>query len=232
MKLALPSSLENHYETLRLLYTGCQVIHGNLEITYLSGNPDLSFLQVNYLVSPPVCCLPPQGIIEVQGYVLVAHVSVDLVPLDNLRIIRGSQLYNSNYSLAVLDNQGLKTLRLRSLKGLLKSKHAKSQVFVSCSGSSALCDKLGLFIFTKRFEKSSGLVCPAEILLGGVSIWGNPQLCFPDPQSIIWRDTLDEQNTPHQSPHRLQSRAPNCELLIIIPVIFQFSTEQECAAQI
>ncbi|XP_047233229.1 receptor tyrosine-protein kinase erbB-2 [Girardinichthys multiradiatus] len=150
MKLALPSSLENHYETLRLLYTGCQVIHGNLEITYLSGNPDLSFLQ---------------GIIEVQGYVLVAHVSVDLVPLDNLRIIRGSQLYNSNYSLAVLDNQGLKTLRLRSLK---------------------------------------------EILLGGVSIWGNPQLCFPDPQSIIWRDTLDEQNTPHQSPHRLQSRAPNC----------------------
>ncbi|KAM7370854.1 hypothetical protein PAMP_010368 [Pampus punctatissimus] len=104
MKLALPSSLENHYETLRLLYTGCQVVHGNLEITHLHGRPDLTFLQ---------------GIVEVQGYVLVAHVSVSLVPLDNLRIIRGSQLYNSSYALAVLDNtldgQGLNTLRLRSL---------------------------------------------------------------------------------------------------------------------
>ncbi|KAM9715657.1 receptor tyrosine-protein kinase erbB-2 [Menidia menidia] len=153
MKLALPSSLENHYETLRLLYTGCQVVHGNLEITHLHGNPDLSFLQ---------------GIVEVQGYVLVAHVSVSLVPLDNLRIIRGSQLYNSNYSLVVLDNawdnQGLRTLRLRSL---------------------------------------------TEILLGGVYIWGNPQLCFPDPQSIIWKDTLDEKNV-NFGLHRLQPRAPKC----------------------
>ncbi|KAJ3608480.1 hypothetical protein NHX12_025527 [Muraenolepis orangiensis] len=120
MKLDLLSSLENHYETLRLLYTGCQ------------------------------------GIVEVQGYVLVSHVSVDLIPLDNLRVIRGSQRYNSNYSLAVLDNTlgpggpGLRTLRLRNL---------------------------------------------TEILLGGVYIWGNPQLCFPDPQNIVWRDTLDQQNT-------------------------------------
>uniref|UniRef100_A0A4W6CLS4 Receptor protein-tyrosine kinase n=1 Tax=Lates calcarifer TaxID=8187 RepID=A0A4W6CLS4_LATCA len=154
MKLALPSSLENHYETLKLLYTGCQVVHGHLEITHLHGNLDLSFLQ---------------GIVEVQGYVLVAHVSVSLVPLDNLRIIRGSQLYNSSYALAVMDNtlnrQGLRTLRLRSL---------------------------------------------TEILLGGVYIWGNPHLCFPDPQNIIWRDTLDEQNI-HASQHRLQPRAPKCD---------------------
>ncbi|KAF0025406.1 hypothetical protein F2P81_022287 [Scophthalmus maximus] len=154
MKLALPSSLENHYETLRLLYTGCQVVHGNLEITHLHGQPDLSFLQ---------------GIVEVQGYVLVAHVSVNVVPLDNLRIIRGSQRYNSSFALAVLDNtldgQGLRTLRLRSL---------------------------------------------TEILLGGVYIWGNPQLCFPDPQNIIWRDTLDEQNF-HARVHRLQPRAAKCE---------------------
>lgn len=153
MKLALPSSLENHYDTLKLLYTGCQVVHGNLEITHLHGNPDLSFLQ---------------GIVEVQGYVLVAHVSVSLVPLDNLRIIRGSQLYNSSYALAVFDNtradQGLRTLRLRSL---------------------------------------------TEILLGGVYIWGNPQLCFPDPQSINWNDTLDEQNI-HARLHSLQQRAPQC----------------------
>uniref|UniRef100_A0A3P8PEB9 Receptor protein-tyrosine kinase n=1 Tax=Astatotilapia calliptera TaxID=8154 RepID=A0A3P8PEB9_ASTCA len=121
MKLALPSSLENHYETLRLLYTGCQVVHGNLEITHLHGNPDLSFLQ---------------GIVEVQGYVLVAHVSVSLLPLDSLRIIRGSQLYNSSYALAVLDNthagQGLRTLRLRSLTG---------QTFSSNPACSPACGK-------------------------------------------------------------------------------------------
>uniref|UniRef100_A0A8C7YQA9 Receptor protein-tyrosine kinase n=1 Tax=Oryzias sinensis TaxID=183150 RepID=A0A8C7YQA9_9TELE len=106
MKLALPSSLENHYNTLKLLYTDCQVVHGNLEVTHLHGNPDLSFLQ---------------GIIEVQGYVLVANVSVSLVPLDNLRIIRGSQLFDSQYAIAVLNNtqgnRGLRTLRLRSLTG-------------------------------------------------------------------------------------------------------------------
>lgn len=66
--------------------------------------------------------MPAQGIVEVQGYVLVAHVSVSVVPLDSLRIIRGSQLYNSSYALAVLDNtldgRGLRTLHLRSLTGM------------------------------------------------------------------------------------------------------------------
>lgn len=51
---------------------------------------------------------------------------------------------------------------------------------------------------------------PTEILVGGVLIWGNPQLCFPDPQSIVWRDTLDEQNI-YAKQHRLQPRAPKCE---------------------
>ncbi|KAJ8245912.1 hypothetical protein GJAV_G00261620 [Gymnothorax javanicus] len=141
MKLALPSSLENHYKMLRLLYSGCQVVHGNLEVTHLHGARDLSFLQ---------------GIVEVQGYVLISHVSVSVVPLDNLRIIRGSQQYNSNYSLAVVDNNatsgggpGLQELRLKSL---------------------------------------------TEIQSGGVYIWGNDQLCFPNPKLIQWSDILDERN--------------------------------------
>uniref|UniRef100_A0A8C9W4Q2 Receptor protein-tyrosine kinase n=1 Tax=Scleropages formosus TaxID=113540 RepID=A0A8C9W4Q2_SCLFO len=102
MKLTLPSSPANQYKILELLYTGCEVVHGNLEITHLHGTPDLSFLQ---------------GIVEVQGYVLIAHLSVASVPLDNLRIIRGSQLYNSSYALAVMDNVGLTELRMRSLTG-------------------------------------------------------------------------------------------------------------------
>nr|AAH55160.1 Erbb2 protein [Danio rerio] len=152
MKLALPSSLENHYEMLRLLYTGCQVVHGNLEITHLQGNPDLSFLQ---------------EIVEVQGYVLIAHVSVRSLPLDNLRIIRGSQLYKSNYALAVHNNSnssqaglGLRELRLRSL---------------------------------------------TEILLGGVYIWGNPQLCFP--LNINWEDTVSK---VQNKPLHLQDIPKNC----------------------
>ncbi|RXN12354.1 receptor tyrosine- kinase erbB-2-like protein [Labeo rohita] len=137
---------------LRLLYTGCQVVHGNLEITHLQGSPDLSFLQ---------------GIVEVQGYVLIAHVSVRSVPLDNLRIIRGSQLYNSSYALAVHNNihhsqtgLGLRELRLRSL---------------------------------------------TEILLGGVYILGNPQLCFP--QNINWKDTV---TTVENKLLHLQDIPKNC----------------------
>lgn len=152
MKLALPFSHENHYEMLKLLYDGCQVVHGNLEITHLQGNQDLSFLQ---------------DIVEVQGYVLIAHVSVPLVPLDSLRIIRGSQLYNSSYALAVQDNiyhrqteLGLRELRLSSL---------------------------------------------TEILLGGVYISENPQLCFP--QNINWIDTV---YNGHSKPLHLQSLPKHC----------------------
>lgn len=57
----------------------------------------------------------------------------------------------------------------------------------------------------------TGLLLPhAEILFGGVYIWGNPQLCFPDPQSINWRDILDQRNTDPK--YRLQPRVHNCEL--------------------
>ncbi|MBN3309815.1 ERBB2 kinase, partial [Amia calva] len=111
MRLSLPSSQENHYEILKMLYTGCQVVQGNLEITHLQGPLNLSFLQ---------------DIVEVQGYVLIAHNSVELISLDSLRIIRGTQLYNGTLALAVLDNTpsmgsavGLQELRLKSLTEIL-----------------------------------------------------------------------------------------------------------------
>ncbi|NXM57319.1 ERBB2 kinase, partial [Illadopsis cleaveri] len=58
MKLLRPSSPESHYETLRHLYQGCQVVQGNLELTYLPADADTSFLK---------------DIKEVQGYVLIAE---------------------------------------------------------------------------------------------------------------------------------------------------------------
>ncbi|RXN00281.1 Receptor tyrosine-protein kinase erbB-2 [Acipenser ruthenus] len=99
MKLALPSSLQNQYETLKKLYTGCQVVQGNLEITHLQGALDLDFLK---------------------GYVLIADTVVDFIPLENLRIIRGTQLYQDTFALAVLNNRGLRELRMRSLTGLVQ----------------------------------------------------------------------------------------------------------------
>ena len=46
MKLRLPASPETHLDMLRHLYQGCQVVQGNLELTYLPAHASLSFLQV------------------------------------------------------------------------------------------------------------------------------------------------------------------------------------------
>uniref|UniRef100_A0A493TP55 Uncharacterized protein n=1 Tax=Anas platyrhynchos platyrhynchos TaxID=8840 RepID=A0A493TP55_ANAPP len=52
MKLLRPSSPESHYETLRHLYQGCQVVQGNLELTYLAPDADTAFLQVGTAGEP------------------------------------------------------------------------------------------------------------------------------------------------------------------------------------
>lgn len=74
------------------------------------------------------CPLPSQDIQEVQGYVLIAHSLVSRVPLQRLRIVRGTQLFEEKYALVVLDNGnlqdtaavgGLRELQLRSLTGAL-----------------------------------------------------------------------------------------------------------------
>lgn len=64
-----------------------------------------------------------QSIREVTGYVLVALNQFDTLPLDNLRIIRGTKLYEGRYSLAIFLNYrrdgyyGLRQLGLRNLTG-------------------------------------------------------------------------------------------------------------------
>ncbi|NXD57555.1 ERBB2 kinase, partial [Corvus moneduloides] len=87
MKLLRPSSPESHYETLRHLYQGCQVVQGNLELTYLPADADTAFLKVRRGktrgrggrtgVGRLLTLVPPsQDIKEVQGYVLIAENSV------------------------------------------------------------------------------------------------------------------------------------------------------------
>ncbi|KAJ8350673.1 hypothetical protein SKAU_G00258030 [Synaphobranchus kaupii] len=109
-KLSTLSDLEQQYRTLRKYYDNCEVVMGNLEITSIDRNRDLSFLR---------------SIREVTGYVLVALNQFDYLPLENLRIIRGTKLYEGRYSLAVFlnyrrdGNFGLRQLGLRNLTEIL-----------------------------------------------------------------------------------------------------------------
>lgn len=64
-----------------------------------------------------------QTIQEVAGYVLIALNMVDVIPLENLQIIRGNVLYDNSFALAVLSNyhmnktQGLRELPMKRLSG-------------------------------------------------------------------------------------------------------------------
>ncbi|KAM4626942.1 receptor tyrosine-protein kinase erbB-4 [Discoglossus pictus] len=109
-KLSSLSDPEKQYKTMRMYYENCEVIMGNLEITSIEHGRNLSFLR---------------SIREVTGYVLVALNQFDYLPLENLRIIRGSKLYDDSYALAIFLNYrkdghyGLRELGLRSLTEIL-----------------------------------------------------------------------------------------------------------------
>uniref|UniRef100_A0A8C9SYY9 Receptor protein-tyrosine kinase n=1 Tax=Scleropages formosus TaxID=113540 RepID=A0A8C9SYY9_SCLFO len=111
-KLSTLSDLEQQYRTLRKYYENCEVVMGNLEI--LSPVP--------LLTNHP---LPLQSIREVTGYVLVALNQFEYLPLENLRIIRGTQLYEDRYALAIFlnyrrdGNFGLRRLGLKNLTEIL-----------------------------------------------------------------------------------------------------------------
>uniref|UniRef100_A0A665XC05 Receptor protein-tyrosine kinase n=1 Tax=Echeneis naucrates TaxID=173247 RepID=A0A665XC05_ECHNA len=109
-KLSTLSDLEQQYRTLRKYYENCEVVMGNLEITSIDRSRDLTFLR---------------SIREVTGYVLVALNQFDYLPLENLRIIRGTKLYEDSYSLAIFlnyrrdGNFGLRQLGLKNLTEIL-----------------------------------------------------------------------------------------------------------------
>uniref|UniRef100_A0A8C1Z2S8 Receptor protein-tyrosine kinase n=1 Tax=Cyprinus carpio TaxID=7962 RepID=A0A8C1Z2S8_CYPCA len=108
--LSTLSDLDQQYKTLRKFYENCEVVMGNLEITSIERNRNLSFLK---------------SVREVTGYVLVALNQFDYLPLENLRIIRGTKLYEGRYALAIFlnyrrdDNFGLRQLGLKNLTEIL-----------------------------------------------------------------------------------------------------------------
>ncbi|XP_053564090.1 receptor tyrosine-protein kinase erbB-3 isoform X2 [Bombina bombina] len=89
------------HQTLKNMYTNCQIVMGNLEIVLIDDLQDLSFLR---------------SVREVTGHVLIAVNIFQYLPLENLRVIRGTNLYDGKYALyMVLNNQVNGTQGIRQL---------------------------------------------------------------------------------------------------------------------
>ncbi|XP_052415498.1 receptor tyrosine-protein kinase erbB-3 [Carassius gibelio] len=109
--LSVTGSSEVQYKLMKEMYTGCKIVIGNLEITQMEHNRDFSFLQ---------------SIREVTGYILIAINQFRRLPLEQLRVIRGTSLYEDRFALAILVNYqkdgvyGLHELGLTHLTEILE----------------------------------------------------------------------------------------------------------------
>ncbi|XP_015415172.1 PREDICTED: epidermal growth factor receptor [Myotis davidii] len=109
-KLTQLGTFDDHFRNLQRMLNNCEVVLGNLEITYMQRDYDLSFLKT---------------IQEVAGYVLIALNVVERIPLENLQIIRGNMLFENTHALSVLSNYGanktgLRELPMRNLQEILQ----------------------------------------------------------------------------------------------------------------
>lgn len=109
--LSSTGSQENQYNLIRDRYDGCEIVMGNLEITQIESNWDFSFLKT---------------IREVTGYVLIAMNNFQDIPLGQLRVIRGNNLYERRFALSIFFNypkegsNGLRQLGLANLTEILE----------------------------------------------------------------------------------------------------------------
>ncbi|XP_057684332.1 receptor tyrosine-protein kinase erbB-3b [Corythoichthys intestinalis] len=109
--LSSTGSQENQYNLIKERYDSCEIIMGNLEVTQIESNWDFSFLKT---------------IREVTGYVLIAMNHFQEIPLEQLRVIRGSSLYERRFALSIFFNypkdgsQGLRELGLTNLTEILE----------------------------------------------------------------------------------------------------------------
>ncbi|XP_067384195.1 receptor tyrosine-protein kinase erbB-3b isoform X2 [Channa argus] len=109
--LSSTGSQENQYNLIKDRYDRCEIVMGNLEITQIESNWDFSFLKT---------------IREVTGYVLIAMNHFQEIPLWQLRVIRGNNLYERRFALSVFLNypkdgsNGLRQLGLTNLTEILE----------------------------------------------------------------------------------------------------------------
>ncbi|NXE31063.1 ERBB3 kinase, partial [Ardeotis kori] len=112
--LSVTGDAQRQYQTLHKMYNNCEIVMGNLEIVLIDHAQDLSFLQVRGprgprgdvggRARPLTPAAAPQTIREVTGYILIAMNVFASLPLQNLRVIRGTQFYEEKYALFVLLN--------------------------------------------------------------------------------------------------------------------------------
>ncbi|XP_018426750.1 PREDICTED: epidermal growth factor receptor-like [Nanorana parkeri] len=108
--MSLMGTVDEHYQMIKKMFSNCEIVLGNLEITFLEHYHDVSFLE---------------DIKEVRGYVLIGLNNIKTIPLTNLQVIRGNILLR-NASLSILSNlnrenrtQGLEELPMRQLKEII-----------------------------------------------------------------------------------------------------------------
>uniref|UniRef100_A0A8C8SKU6 Receptor protein-tyrosine kinase n=1 Tax=Pelusios castaneus TaxID=367368 RepID=A0A8C8SKU6_9SAUR len=101
--LSVTGEPPQQYERMYKMYNNCEIVMGNLEIVLMDHNQNLSFLQT---------------IREVTGYVLVAMNAFTYLPLQNLRVIRGTQFYEEKYALLILLNYHTNTTHALRQVGL------------------------------------------------------------------------------------------------------------------
>ncbi|KAJ8397066.1 hypothetical protein AAFF_G00011200 [Aldrovandia affinis] len=109
--LSASMSPEVQYNIMMDMYSGCEILMGNLEITDMEQHRNFTFLQ---------------SIREVTGYILIVINKFKRLPLDQLRVIRGNTLYENRFALYILLNyqkdgpSGLQELGLTHLTEILK----------------------------------------------------------------------------------------------------------------
>ncbi|RMB90365.1 hypothetical protein DUI87_33251 [Hirundo rustica rustica] len=101
--LSVTGDAQHQYQTLHKMYNNCEIVMGNLEIVLIDHTQDLSFLQT---------------IREVTGYILIAMNVFTALPLQNLRVIRGTQFYEDRFALFVLLNYNPNTTHALRQLGL------------------------------------------------------------------------------------------------------------------
>uniref|UniRef100_A0A4W5NME0 receptor protein-tyrosine kinase n=1 Tax=Hucho hucho TaxID=62062 RepID=A0A4W5NME0_9TELE len=132
--LSVTGSSQTQYKLMKDMYSGCEIVMGNLEITTMEHWRDFTFLQ---------------SIREVTGYILIAINQFSRLPLDQLRIIRGTTLYEERFALSVLFNyqkdgqHGLEELGLTHLTGTRMHAHTHIQKPVNGDEDKSLkpCDE-------------------------------------------------------------------------------------------
>ncbi|XP_022241465.1 epidermal growth factor receptor-like isoform X2 [Limulus polyphemus] len=105
-----PNDLKSHNKNLLERYTNCTYVEGNLELTWLTDDIDLTFLH---------------DVREVTGYVLISFVNVKRIVFPSLMIIRGRKLLmvngmlkNQSFSLFI-NHSSIESIQFPALRDIL-----------------------------------------------------------------------------------------------------------------